>query len=273
MKRWRDAAWLLVAAPSLLVVVGLFVLPFFRSAVTSFLDDSGAFTLGNYATAYRLYAMDVLYTIFVSVVSLVAVLIVAILISGFLRVYGSKSIEFLFKVPLFVPYVVVGHAMRVFLAPHGLLNSGLAQIGLVNLDHPPSIAYSWVGISVSLTWKNMALAILLVLGAFESVGNTYLEAARNFGAGWFRQVKDVLLPMSATSIAVASVLILTSMLASFSIPMMIGGGEGPQMVMIDVYYRIKQQNDLGVANALGVISYICASGAAVYYLRSVTKEG
>lgn len=119
----------------------------------------------------------------------------------------------------------------------------------------------------------MALAILLTLGAFESVGDTFLEAARNFGAGWFRQVKDVLLPMSVTSIAVAAVLIFTSMLASFSIPMMIGGGEGPQMVMIDVYYRIKQQNDLGVANALGVVSYLCASGAAIYYLRSVTKKG
>jgi putative spermidine/putrescine transport system permease protein len=273
MKQWRAGAWLLLALPSLAIVVGLFFMPFVRSAITSFLNDAGEFTLQNYATAYRLYAGDVLYTIFVSAVSLVLVLIIAVLVSGFVRIYGGQWVEFLFKIPLFVPYVVVGHAMRVFLAPHGLLNSGLATLGLVNLDHPPSIAYSWVGISVSLAWKNMALAILLTLGAFESVGDTFLEAARNFGAGWFRQVKDVLLPMSATSIAVAAVLIFTSMLASFSIPMMIGGGEGPQMVMIDVYYRIKQQNDLGVANALGVVSYLCASGAAIYYLRSVTKKG
>jgi ABC-type sugar transport system permease subunit len=63
------------------------------------------------------------------------------------------------------------------------------------------------------------------------------------------------------------------MLASFSIPMMIGQGEGPQMVMIDVYYRIVQHNDYGVANALGVVSYLTASGAAIYYLTSVTKKG
>ncbi len=274
MKRWRESLWLLVAVPALAVVVALFVIPFFRSAVTSFTDRQGHFTLANYVTVWHLYAKDVLFTIVVSAVSLLAVLVIGVLVSGFVRIYGGGLVEFLFKIPLFVPFVVVGHAMRVFLAPHGLLNSGLAQLGLVNLDNPPSITTVFgAGIIISLAWKNMALAILLILGAFESVGNTYLEAARNFGAGWFRQVKDVLLPMSLTSIAVAAVLIFTSMLASFSIPMMIGQGQGPQMVMIDVYYRIVQHTDYGVANALGVVSYLTASGAAIYYLRSVTKKG
>lgn len=137
MKRWRAGAWLLLALPSLAIVVGLFFMPFVRSAITSFLNDAGEFTFQNYATAYRLYAGDVLYTIFVSAVSLVLVLIIAVLVSGFVRIYGGQWVEFLFKIPLFVPYVVVGHAMRIFLAPHGLLNSGLATLGLVNLDHPP----------------------------------------------------------------------------------------------------------------------------------------
>ena len=274
MKRWRESAWLVVALPSLAVVVALFFVPFLRSAVTSFTDKAGNWTLQNYSTVWRLYAEDILFTIFVSAVSLVIVLIIAVLVSGFIRIYGGGLVEFLFKIPLFVPFVVVGHAMRVFLAPHGLLNSALAQVGLVNLDNPPSIITLFgAGIIVSLAWKNMALAILLTLGAFQSVGDTFLEAARNFGAGWFRQVKDVLLPMSLTSIAVAAVLIFTSMLASFSIPMMIGQGEGPQMVMIDVYYRIVQHNDYGVANALGVVSYLTASGAAIYYLSTVTKKG
>jgi ABC-type sugar transport system permease subunit len=274
MKRWRESAWLVVALPSLAVVVALFFVPFLRSAVTSFTDKAGNWTLQNYAMVWRLYVEDILFTIFVSAVSLVIVLVIAVLVSGFVRIYGGGLVEFLFKIPLFVPFVVVGHAMRVFLAPHGLLNSALAQVGLVNLDNPPSITTLFgAGIIISLAWKNMALAILLTLGAFQSVGNTFLEAARNFGAGWFRQVKDVLLPMSLTSIAVAAVLIFTSMLASFSIPMMIGKGEGPQMVMIDVYYRIVQHNDYGVANALGVVSYLTASGAAIYYLTSVTKKG
>jgi ABC-type Fe3+ transport system permease subunit len=64
----------------------------------------------------------------------------------------------------------------------------------------------------------------------------------------------------------------TSMLASFSIPLMIGPGESPQMLMVDVYYRINYQDDLGTANALGVVSYLMAMGVAGYYLRTITRE-
>jgi len=159
------------------------------------------------------------------------------------------------------------------LAPHGTLNSLLAQLGLINLDHPPSLAFTWAGLVIALAWKNMALAVLLILGAFRGISESYLEAARNFGASAFRQIVDILLPMAAPSLAVASVLMLTSMMASFSIPLMISAGSGPQMTMIDVYYRITYQRDYGTANALGVISYLLASGAAIYYLRSIISPG
>jgi len=154
MKRWRESAWLVVALPSLAVVVALFFVPFLRSAVTSFTDKAGNWTLQNYSTVWRLYAEDILFTIFVSAVSLVIVLIIAVLVSGFIRIYGGGLVEFLFKIPLFVPFVVVGHAMRVFLAPHGLLNSALAQVGLVNLDDPethnPEIIRTLVGAGVDI---------------------------------------------------------------------------------------------------------------------------
>ncbi len=272
MRRLENAFWLAFAVPTVGIVLVLFFAPFLYSAFGSFQGKSGQLTLDNYALVARLYTKDVLYTVGIAAFSLAIVLFIGILLCGYLRVYGNKLVEFLFKIPLFVPFVVVGHAMRVFLAPHGILNSMVAQIGLINLDNPPSLAYSWLGISLALAWKNMAMAVLLILGAFRSVHETYLEAARNFGAGAIRQTLDVLLPMSASSLAVASVLMFTSMLASFSIPLMIGGGKGAQMTMIDVYYRITYQGDYGAANALGVISYLLASGAAIYYLRTVTRK-
>jgi ABC-type Fe3+ transport system permease subunit len=163
--------------------------------------------------------------------------------------------------------------MRVLLAPKGTLNAVLSQVGLVSMADPPSIAFGWIGIAVSLVWKNLALAVLLVLGAYRSVDETFLEAARNFGASSFRQIWDVLLPMSRASIAVASAFMFTSMLASFSVPLMIGSGEPPQMVMIDVYYRINYQGDYGTANALGVVSYLMAMAVAGYYLRTISQKG
>jgi len=86
------------------------------------------------------------------------------------------------------------------------------------------------------------------------------------------QHKDILLPMSKASLAVAGAFMFTSMLASFSVPLMIGSGEPPQMVMIDVFYRINYQGDYGTANALGVVSYLLAMGVAGYYLRTISQK-
>jgi ABC-type Fe3+ transport system permease subunit len=77
--------------------------------------------------------------------------------------------------------------------------------------------------------------------------------------------------MAAPSIAVACILVFASMLASFSIPLMMGRGSGPQMLMIDVYYRFGQHGDYGTASALGVVSYLLASGAALVYVRNLTR--
>ena len=73
------------------------------------------------------------------------------------------------------------------------------------------------------------------------------------------------------TLAVSAVLIFSSMLASFSIPLMLGRGSGPQMLMIDVYYRFGQHGDFETASALGVVSYLLAMGAALVYVRRLTR--
>jgi ABC-type Fe3+ transport system permease subunit len=271
MRRAYRLLSLAFAAPPLAIVVWLFFIPFLSSAHLSF-QREGQWSLRNYYLVWRLYKGDVLYTLGISLVSLVLVIGIAVLLCGYLRIVGHRPVEFLFKVPLFVPFVVVGHGMRVLLAPRGTLNSALAQLGLIDLADPPSIAFTWLGIVVSLVWKNLALAVLLVLGAYRSIDESFLEAARNVGASTFRQIKDILLPMAAPSLVVASAFMFTSMLASFSIPLMIGAGEPPQMLMVDVYYRINYQDDLGTANALGMVSYLLAMAVAGYYLRTITVK-
>jgi ABC-type Fe3+ transport system permease subunit len=271
MQRSSRLLSLAVAAPPLAIVVWLFFIPFLSSAHLSLLRD-GQWSLRNYFLVWRLYKLDVLYTLWISLVSLALVVGIAVLLCGYLRIVGHRTVEFLFKVPLFVPFVVVGHGMRVLLAPRGTLNSALAQLGMIDLADPPSIAFTWLGIVVSLAWKNLALAVLLVLGSYRAVDEAFLEAARNVGASTFRQIKDILLPMAAPSLVVASAFMFTSMLASFSIPLMIGGGEAHQMLMVDVFYRINYQDDLGTANALGMVSYLFAMGVAGYYLRTITVK-
>jgi len=235
-------------------VLGLvFLWPLAASILASF-TRAGQPTLANYETVWRLYLRDVFYTLGIAAAGTALTFAIAIPACGWLRARAFGPVEFLLKVPLFVPFVVVGHALRVFLGPWA-----------------PGLAGSWTGIAVALAWKHLGLAALLMLGAFRAIDDSYLEAARNFGAGTGRLTRDVLVPMAAPSIAVASVLIFSSMLASFSIPLMMGRGGGAQMLMIDVYYRFGQHGDFETAAALGVVGYVLAMGAALVYLRRLTR--
>ena len=73
---------LAVAAPPLGIVVWLFFVPILSSAHLSFLRD-GQWTLRNYALVWRLYKGDVLYTLGISLVSLVLVIGIATLLCGY----------------------------------------------------------------------------------------------------------------------------------------------------------------------------------------------
>ncbi len=243
----------MLCAPAPAVLAFVFVWPLAASVVASVTRD-GAFTLANYETVHRLYARDVAYTVGVAAAGSLLTFAIALPVCGWLRVRAFGPVEFLLKVPLFVPFVVVGHALRVALSPHA-----------------PAFASSWAGIAIALAWKHLGLAALLMLGAFRAVDENHLEAARGFGAGTGRLTRDVLVPMAAPALGVSAILIFSSMLASFSIPLMMGRGGGPQMLMIDVYYRFGQHGDFATASALGVVAYLLAMGAALVYLRRLTR--
>lgn len=260
----------MAAVPATAAILVGFGVPLLQSLAASFMRE-GEPTLANYVLVYRLYRQDVIYTILVAAAGLVLTFGTGIPLAGYLRLHHAAAVEFLLKVPLFVPFVVVGHAMRVFLAPRGTLVSVLHALGLTSADATLGFGQGWLGLAIALAWKHLALIVLLLMGAFRAVDESYLEAARGFGAGAVRQVWAVLVPMAAPSIALAAVLALTSMLASFSIPLMMSQGSGPQMLMIDLYYRYGQHGDFGVASAIGVVSYLLASGAAYYYLRAVSR--
>lgn len=276
LSRSTSLTWLAGAAmiaPAVAIVGVLFVYPFIHSLLASFQTKSGNWTLTNYSFIFSLYFHDLLFTVWVSLLSLVILLGLTVLLAGYLRLHHSSWIEFMFKIPLFVPFVVVGHAVRVFLAPHGTLNSALVFLTghWFNPDQMPSIAFSTAGLIAALVWKNLAFSLLLVLGAFRGINNGYLEASRNFGAGTFRQITDIMIPMSKGAIGVSSVLMFTSMIGNFSIPAMLGNSGGNQVLMMDLYYQIVYQNNYGAANAIGVISYLVSMGAAIYYLRTVSR--
>jgi putative spermidine/putrescine transport system permease protein len=174
-------------------------------------------------------------------------------------------LRWLYRWPLFIPFIVAAQCMRTFLAKNGMLNNTLDALGLV---HAASLSglLDWRGIIVTFVWKETPFVALLVSGAMASLDRADIEAARNLGAGGLRILVEILLPQVAGVMAVGLVLAFVTMLSVLSVPIMISGGS-PTMITADMAFRVNSYSDYGVANALGFISYLIAGSAAWLYLR------
>jgi|SRR5690554_3836733 len=259
---------ILLILPALLVLALLYIYPLFSSIVKSFVSDQGI-GLHNYQKAFDLYWVDVLYTIGITVITLLIVFMIAVIVAGYLRFKRWPFLNFIYRLPLFIPFLIAGHSMRVFLAPHGILNTLLAQI--TGISELPGLAFTWIGLVLSFVWKQFPLATLLILGGFQSVEDSYIEAALNLGSNKLRAIWEIILPICRPTVLVAMVLTFVSTIGCLTIPLLIGPSK-PVMLPIDMSFRINYFGDWGVANALGVISYLIVVGLSFYYLRYMLKK-
>ncbi len=271
----RRPALLLLVAPALTLVLVLFVYPLGYSLLSAFTDRDGHASLANFVKTFELYGSDIVFTLVIVVASTVLVGLLAAAIGGYLVLGAHPAavalLRWLYRWPLFIPFIVAAQCMRTFLAKNGMLNNSLDALGLVDVGTLSGLL-DWRGIIVTFVWKETPFVALLVSGALAALDRASIEAARNLGAGGLRILVEILLPQIAGVMTVGLVLAFVTMLSVLSVPIMISGGS-PTMITVDMAFRVNSYSDYGVANALGLVSYLIAGLAAwVYLRRSVTGD-
>jgi ABC-type spermidine/putrescine transport system permease subunit I len=269
--RWTGVA---LAAPALAVVGAFFIAPLAMSAIVAFRGKDGGFTLEHFSKAFDLYTTDLLFTLAIVLLSTVLIGLLSIAIAGYLTLGENPRavamLRWLYRWPLFIPFVVAGQVMRTFLAKNGMLNHVLIGSGLIEPLSAQSML-DWRGIVVAFVWKQAPFVTLLLAGAMASLESQHIEAARNLGARRLRVLLDIVLPQVRGTLLVGLVLSFVTMLSVLSVPLMINPNS-PTMVTVDVAYRINTFADYPVANALCLLSLLLAAGGAWFYLRHASKK-
>src|SRR5690242_21365090 len=105
------------------------------SGIVAFRAAHGGFTLEHFAKAFDFYSTDLLFTLAIVLLSTILIGMVAIAIAGYLTLGGHPrtvaALRWLYRWPLFIPFVVAGQLMRTFLAKNGMLNHVLIGSGLI----------------------------------------------------------------------------------------------------------------------------------------------
>lgn len=265
----------LLVLPATLMIGIFFLWPLGYSLISAFTHETGL-TLAHFEKVFSLYSNDILFTLIIVLVSLAILALLSITISAVIVLSPCrrlvKALAFLYRLPLFIPFIVAAQMMRTFLAKNGLMNNTLVALGVMTPMETTSLL-GWSGIIITFVWKQMAFTTLLISGAMAAVEPTHILAAKNLGASRMRILFDIILPQVLPTIGIAMVLSTVTMMSVLSVPLMIGTST-PTMMTVDMAFRVNSYGDYPIANAMGVISYLMCAAMSWFYLRhSLNAKG
>ncbi|UVO08608.1 sugar ABC transporter permease [Pectobacterium polonicum] len=266
-------AGIALVLPALAVVAVCFIVPLGLSVGGAFVSQNGV-GIDNFVTALTLYLPDILFTLLIVSLATLLIGLLSVMIGGYLTLGESPRmvalLRWVYRWPLFIPFIVTGQILSTFLAKNGWLNGALDTLGIVDIASA-SNWLDWRGIVFAFVWKQTPFVALLVAGAMASLDRTMIESARNLGASRLRILCEIVVPQVGQTLLTGLILSFVTMMSVLSVPMMINA-QSPTMLTANIAFRINAYGDYGVANALGVISLLMTGLFAVIYLRLNMRE-
>jgi len=285
-RKWEPYLWLL---PSILLMTIFVVFPIFIVFKLSFSEISKAgivgdfIGLGNFRAAVtdKVFGTVMLNTLIwvVSVVGISTLLgfIVAMVMNS--RFHGRKLARSIVVFPWATSLVIQASIWNYIINfEYGNLNNVLLNLGIlkdaVNWRVSYQIEFMWeCGVGIFVTIPFVAFC---VLAGLQSIDSAYYEAATVDGAGYWKKLTRVTLPLVRPSLTVSTVLNIIYVFNSFPIIYTItkGAPANKTDTMVTYLYMLAfYDQQKGPATALSVIGFvILCVVAGLYMMISMRKE-
>ena len=266
---------------SLVLIVGaLTVCPVVMLLLGSFsegLTAFGTFTLDKYIEAYTDPAFfEVMVNTFIFVLSSSLMATVLALFLSYLNNRTDIPFKGIFRVisiiPMMIPHLLFAVSWALLLNPsNGMINL-LLKAGF-GLDESPFNVYSLPGMILVEGLLDLPIAYLIIAPAMASFDVALEESSRVFGAGTWRTLLRVTLPVLRPAILAAFILGVVRGLAAFAVPSVIGMPGRVNVLSTYLYQMIATgfAPDYGKAAAVGM-SVLATSITLIIIYRALTAE-
>lgn len=255
-----------VVTPSVLLIVGLFVLPLAGLIYQSFVDPT--FSFKHYVAVIH---DPTLWRIIWKTLWLAAVCTFVTLVLGYPFAYLLASVKsrasvllmLVVLVPFWTSVLVRLYAWMVLLGRKGIINGLLQSYGLI--DHPLPLLYNSFSVVVGMTHWLLPYMILPLYATMKTIDHAFVEASRTLGASDTRTFWRVYLPLSLPGVAAGSLLVFILAIGFYVTPALLGG---PADTLIAVY--IQQQVgylNWGEATAMATLLLIMVVALLLVYER------
>jgi putative spermidine/putrescine transport system permease protein len=240
-------------APLLALLLFVYVIPFVGVAAWSVTLPTPGF--GQYA---KMTGDPLVFSVFLRTFRLCAMVTVLAVVSAYAITYvwvrGSllqrRLTEFCILIPFWISLLTRAFGWLALLSNRGLINTWLQAAGLI--DSPLQLARNEFGVIVGMTHVLIPFAVFPLASAMRAVDERVLLAARGLGASRLRIFWSIFLPMTASGVIGAALIVFVFTLGFFVTPAILGGGRSIMVAEL-VYLRMFQSPDWGLGAAVSVV--------------------
>ena len=156
---------------------------------------------------------------------------------------GNRFFRLILLYPMLVPVAATVMVVQIFLGTRGVLNTLLVQWGFPRQDW---IYSSWAFLILILLylWKNTGYAVILLLAGLAMIPKEYMEMARMDGAGRWKCLCYVRLPLLSPMILFTALISLLNAFKCFREAILIGGNYPHESIYMLQHYMTNNFNNM-----------------------------
>lgn len=200
------------------------------------LEYAPGFTMKNYADVFRSPATWRIFgaTLRYAAITWAITLAIGFVVSYYL-VFHVRNVKvqialfLLCTIPFWTSGVIRTISWVPFLGREGLFNMALMRLGLTQ---EPLSFLLFSDFAVILTYVNLFTLFMIVpiFNAMVKIDRNVIEAARDAGATQWHILRDIVIPLSRTGIALGSIFVVTLVMGDFVVVRAMSGGQSSSVV-------------------------------------------
>jgi ABC-type spermidine/putrescine transport system permease subunit I len=210
------------------------------------------------------FLRDLGTTVLVTLVSTVAVVLLAWVVALYLRMSDSvaaKVLSALAVVPMFIPVVIASWAILTFYAGDGFVRTIAQAFG----GDAPTLGYTVTCITIGMVWTHLPFATLMIVSGVQGVPQPLIEAAADAGASFGRIVRSVIAPLALVPTVIAATFTAIGTLGAFTVPYFTGPN-APTMLGVEMASYFTSFNLPQQAIVMAVVVFLIATGFGALYV-------
>ena len=276
MVRSLKPYFVVFAGPTSAAFAIAFLVPFGMGLYLSFtefttLNDAEWVGLDNYVAAFssrQNFIQALLFTGLVAIVSIVTVNLGAFTLAYFLtrKLRGTNFFRTVFFMPNLIGGLVLGYTWQ------SILNAILKNWGQTVIS---DWRLGFAGLVMLINWQLAGYMMIIYIAGLQNVPPELNEAAEIDGAGKWRRLRSVTIPMIMPSITICLFLTLANTFKMYDQNLALTDGKPykeTQMAALNIFKRMFDiRNGEGTAQAMAVIFFIVVAVIAFIQLR-VTRS-